>query len=704
MMKFIGTLVIAGLMLNPFNYAQKRQVKVTKSGFEKFKCGLIFQNPGKDKRGKEVLKVLPAKGSTDYNAFQTSSHFNYLYLPPVDSQGQQGSCVGWAIGYYLKSYQENRENSRTDLSDRSKLNNICSPAFIYNLIHIKGDNGSYFGDAFQVIHDFGCASWESMPYNDSDYQTWPDESDFIDAIPRRTADPDGSYPGASYGYDYYWLTMDSNDKLNQLKQLLLNGKVVAFGIYVYGNYGSIGNYGNIYTLYDKTGYNSGGHAQVMVGYDDTKATNDGTGAFRVVNSWGTGWGDSGFYWISYEAIKYGSDLSQGYALWVDDRINYSSDKMIRFQFSHYYSRETNVWVEMPGSVISAKSFFDFYARTDDSQYLAYPYTSIVMDIKDWKSYLTDGTSLRLYMQDTLSNGTTGTINAFSYIAGGNQDFSADTPVSVGDGLQAYAALTTADRNIQEYIYHGNNFTGDNKADIAVYRPSNGYWYTRGGSYIRWGIQPGDIPVPGDYNGDGTTGIAVYRPANGYWYIRGVGNYQWGIQTGDVPVPGDYNKDGKTDIAVYRPSNGYWYIKGVGNYRWGIQSGDIPVPGDYNGDNQTDIAVYRPSNGYWYIKGIGNYQWGIQSGDIPVPGDYDGNGTTDIAIYRHSDGYWYIRAGSYIRWGIQSEDIPVQADYNGDGKFEIAVFRPSNGTWYIRGVGNYVWGIQPGDIPVTRGEK
>jgi hypothetical protein len=253
-----------------------------------------------------------------------------------------------------------------------------------------------------------------------------------------------------------------------------------------------------------------------------------------------------------------------------------------------------------------------------------------------------------------------------------------------------------------YIYHGNDFTGNNKADIAIYRPSNGYWYVKGGSNVRWGIQAGDQPVPGDYNGDGTTDIAVYRNSNGYWYIIGVGNYRWGIQSGDIPVPGDYNKDGKTDIAVYRPSNGYWYIRGVGNYQWGIQSGDIPVPGDYNGDNQTDIAVYRPSNGYWYIKGIGNYRWGIQSGDIPVPGDYDGNGTTDIAIYRHSNGYWYVRGGTSVRWGIQSQDIPVQADYNGNGNFEIAVYRPSNGYWYIRGVGNYQWGIQSGDIPVTRG--
>ncbi|MEN8247880.1 MAG: C1 family peptidase [Bacteroidota bacterium] len=39
-----------------------------------------------------------------------------------------------------------------------------------------------------------------------------------------------------------------------------------------------------------------GHALTVVGYDDSKYG----GAFEVMNSWGTGWGNEGFMWIPYE--------------------------------------------------------------------------------------------------------------------------------------------------------------------------------------------------------------------------------------------------------------------------------------------------------------------------------------------------------------------------------------------------------------------
>ena len=43
------------------------------------------------------------------------------------------------------------------------------------------------------------------------------------------------------------------------------------------------------------------HAILIVGWDDTKSTDTGTGAFLVKNTWGDRWGDGGYAYISYRA-------------------------------------------------------------------------------------------------------------------------------------------------------------------------------------------------------------------------------------------------------------------------------------------------------------------------------------------------------------------------------------------------------------------
>src|SRR5690606_21096179 len=91
----------------------------------------------------------------------------------------------------------------------------------------------------------------------------------------------------------------------------------------------------------------------------------------------------------------------------------------------------------------------------------------------------------------------------------------------------------------------SSFDGDSVSEPAVYRSSNGHWYsvnsTDGQEKDTWWGVEGDVPVPGDYDGDGTTDLAVYRESAGYFYIvQSSGDtlwVPWGVE-GDIPVSAD----------------------------------------------------------------------------------------------------------------------------------------------------------------------
>lgn len=198
---------------------------------------------------------------------------NTLSFPTPGSQGNQGSCVAWAVGYALKSGAEivKRGWSRTSTAHH------FSPAYIYNQRLSGCDTGMTISSALNKTVNQGICSLNYFPYDDSDYNTNP--TDLQEAA------------AAMYEGGAWYKLID----IYSMKQCIANNNGVVIGVKVYSDLDRLSETNQIYD--DTSGSSRGAHAICLIGYDDSK------NAFKFINSWGTDWGIDGYGWISYDLVN-----------------------------------------------------------------------------------------------------------------------------------------------------------------------------------------------------------------------------------------------------------------------------------------------------------------------------------------------------------------------------------------------------------------
>jgi|GEM_PF-2266183 len=196
-----------------------------------------------------------------------------LNMPPVGHQGSEGSCVAWATSYARAC----EEFYRTKAASYSQSTNVFSPEFIYNQTKIAEDCGS--GTAFtltlNLLVNKGVCSWQTMPY---------DIYNGCSLLPTPLQDTEAS----NYRIAIYSKVVETDRQA--IKNMISNNHPVMIDVTIDGNFKSAFP-GFIWNSY--SGY-SGNHSVVICGYDDAK------NAYKVINSWGTAWGDAGYTWIDYD--------------------------------------------------------------------------------------------------------------------------------------------------------------------------------------------------------------------------------------------------------------------------------------------------------------------------------------------------------------------------------------------------------------------
>lgn len=196
---------------------------------------------------------------------------------PVGDQGRTGSCVGWATSY-LRAWLQ-RQSTGKSVRYSARFIWIAAKEIDPWPLNVMFDGaGTKIRDAFKIMKTHGAARDRLWPFSRTLPDSRNEQSIRQDALRHRI----GSY----YSLD--------NKNTDELRQTLAKVGPFVVGVPVFSNWNRIGSDG---VIPDPRGAQVGGHAILVVGYDDAKKR------FKIQNSWRRSWGDRGYGYISYSWME-----------------------------------------------------------------------------------------------------------------------------------------------------------------------------------------------------------------------------------------------------------------------------------------------------------------------------------------------------------------------------------------------------------------
>ncbi len=239
------------------------------------------------------IPLRPLQETRDYKVLPPSYSLK-KYCPRPRSQSDYNTCTSWAAIYAARTICEAIANGWTNTD--SVTSEAFAPLFIYKQVSSSQGctEGTSIGESLRLMMEKGVPKLRSF--------------DVLcgDDIPKELFDEASSYKIDGYSVMFNDYCVDGANKVQLTKKALSQNHPVIISMMRYMSLNTAGALWN--GLMDsQLGY----HSMCVVGYDDEKYG----GAFEVMNSWGTDWGDGGFTWIKYDdynkVARYAYDIYKG---------------------------------------------------------------------------------------------------------------------------------------------------------------------------------------------------------------------------------------------------------------------------------------------------------------------------------------------------------------------------------------------------------